>query len=62
MTVSGGRTLDDVEAHIAYNEKTISDLSEMVVSQGREIDRLKIEIEGLRRQIRQIAEGEVDTL
>jgi uncharacterized coiled-coil protein SlyX len=54
-----GKTTVDLEAHIAYNEKMINDLSEMVVSQGRQIDQLKAEVEVLGRQILQITEGEV---
>lgn len=60
MGAADSTPLEDIEAHVAYNEKMINDLSEMVVSQGREIDKLKGEIEGLRRQILQIAEGEAD--
>lgn len=55
-----GKALEDIEAHVAYNEKMINELSEMVVSQGREIDRLKSEMEVLGRQVLQITEGEVD--
>lgn len=55
------KPLEDLEAHVAYNEKMINDLSEMVVSQGREIDRLKAEIEVLGRQILQLSEGEAGT-
>ena len=51
-------TVEDLEAHVAYNEKMINDLSEVVVAQGREIDRLRAEIEVLGRQLLQITEGE----
>jgi uncharacterized coiled-coil protein SlyX len=53
-----GKTLEDLQALIAYNEKMITDLSEMVVAQGREIERMKAEIEVLGRQVLQITEGE----
>lgn len=52
------RSLEDIEAHVAYNEKMINDLSEMVVTQGREIDRLKDELKVLGRRVQELAEGE----
>jgi uncharacterized coiled-coil protein SlyX len=51
-------TVEDLQAHVAYNEKMINDLSEVVVAQGRELDRLRAEIEVLGRQLLQITEGE----
>lgn len=56
-----GSTLEDLQALIAYNEKTLADLSDMVVAQGREIDKLRAEMEVLGRQILQITEGEADS-
>ncbi|HEY9550056.1 MAG TPA: SlyX family protein [Kiloniellaceae bacterium] len=55
---SDGSTVEDLEAQIAYNEKMINDLSEVVVAQGREIDKLRAEIEVLGRKILQMTEGE----
>jgi len=52
------KTLEKIEADVAFNEKMLHDLSEMVVAQGREIDKLKSEIEVLGRQVLQITEGE----
>ena len=52
------KTLEKIEADVAYNEKALNDLSEMVIAQGREIDKLKAEIAVLGRQILQITEGE----
>lgn len=52
------KTLEKIEADVAFNEKTLNDLSEMVIAQGREIDKLKAEIAVLGRQILQITEGE----
>ena len=54
-----GKTLENLQAQVAYNEKMINDLSEMVTAQGREIDKLKAEIEVLGREMLQITEGEV---
>ena len=51
-------TVEDLQAHVAYNEKMINDLSEVVVAQGRELDKLGAEIEVLGRQLLQITEGE----
>jgi len=51
-------SLEKLEADVAFNEKTLSDLSEMVVAQGREIEKLRAEIQVLGRQILQITEGE----
>jgi uncharacterized coiled-coil protein SlyX len=51
-------TVEDLQAHVAYNEKMINDLSEVVVAQGRELDKLRAEIEVLGRQLLQITEGE----
>lgn len=53
-------TLEDLQALIAYNEKTLADLSDMVVAQGREIEKLRAEVELLGRQVLQISEGEID--
>ena len=53
-----GKTLENLQAQVAYNEKMINDLSEMVTAQGREIDKLKAEIEVLGREMLQITEGE----
>ncbi|MEO3428587.1 SlyX family protein [Pelagibius sp. CAU 1746] len=58
MTGSDPKALEELEAQIAYNEKMLSDLSDVVVAQGQEIDRLKAEIDILGRQILQITEGE----
>ncbi|WP_340115475.1 SlyX family protein [Pelagibius sp. 7325] len=52
------KTLEKIEADVAYGEKALNDLSEMVIAQGREIDKLKAEVAVLGRQISQIAEGE----
>lgn len=51
-------SVEDLQAHVAYNEKMINDLSEVVVAQGRELDRLRAEIEVLGRQLLEITEGE----
>lgn len=58
MASSETRAMEDLEAQIAYNEKMLNDLSDIVTAQGREIDRLKAEIDVLGRQILQITEGE----
>jgi len=52
------QSLEKVEADVAYNEKMLHDLSEMVIAQGREIDKLRLEIAVLGRRILQITEGE----
>lgn len=52
------KSLEKIEADVAYSEKALNDLSEMVIAQGREIDKLKAEIAVLGRQIQQITEGE----
>jgi uncharacterized coiled-coil protein SlyX len=59
--VSPGSTLEDLQALIAYNEKMITDLSEVVVAQGRDIEKLRAELELLGRQVLQIAESEADS-
>jgi uncharacterized coiled-coil protein SlyX len=51
-------SVEDLQAHVAYNERMINDLSEVVVAQGRELDRLRAEIEVLGRQLLEITEGE----
>lgn len=58
MTGSESKAMEDLEAQIAYNEKTLNELSDVVIAQGQEIDRLKAEIDVLGRQILQITEGE----
>jgi len=52
------KTLEKIEADVAYSEKALNDLSDMVIAQGREIDKLKAEIAVLGRQILEITEGE----
>jgi len=55
------KTLEKIEADVAYSEKALNDLSEMVIAQGREIDKLKAEIAVLGRQILELTEGEADS-
>ena len=55
---SNDNPLEDLQAHVAYNEKMITDLSEVVVAQSRDIEKLRAEVEVLGRQILQITEGE----
>lgn len=52
------KTLEALEAQVAYNEKMINDLSEVVASQGRQIEQLKAEIEALSGGAPQIREDE----
>ena len=47
-----------LESQVAQNQKTIEELNEVVVRQGKEIDRLKGEIEVLGREILIETEGE----
>mgnify|MGYP000495352803 CR=1 FL=1 len=58
MTRSDPKAMDELEAQIAYTEKMLNDLSDVVTAQGREIDKLKAEIDVLGRQILRITEGE----
>ena len=58
MAASESKAMEDLEAQIAYTEKMLNDLSDVVTAQGQEIDRLKAEIDILGRQILQITEGE----
>lgn len=53
------KLLEKLEAQIAYNERMLSDLSNVVVEQGREIVKLKAEMVVLGREVLQITEGEV---
>lgn len=59
MSASKPKNTEDLEAQVAYNEKMLNDLSDIVTAQGREIDKLKAEIDVLGRQVLQITEGEV---
>lgn len=59
MTATEGKALENLEAQVAYNEKMLNDLSEVVAAQADEIDKLKAEIKVLGRQVLQITEGEV---
>ena len=54
---SAGSSLEHLQALVAYNEKMVTDLSEVVVAQGREIEKLKAEVEVLGRQVLQLAQG-----
>jgi uncharacterized coiled-coil protein SlyX len=56
MTGSITKTLEQLEAQVAFNEKMLNDLSAVVAGQ---IDKLKAEIEVLGREVLQITEGEV---
>jgi SlyX protein len=42
-----------VESKLAYQEKTVADLNDMVIGQGREIDELRKRLETLERFIRE---------
>ena len=59
MSPSKSKNIEDLEAQVAYNEKMLNDLSDIVTAQGREIDKLKAEVDVLGRQVLQITEGEV---
>jgi len=56
---SDSKALEDLQAQVAYNEKMLNELSEVVAAQGHRIDTLKAELEVLGRQVLQITEGEV---
>jgi uncharacterized coiled-coil protein SlyX len=59
MNDADNRILEKLEAQVAYNEKMLNELNDLVAAQGREIDKLKAEVEVLGRQVLQITEGEV---
>jgi uncharacterized coiled-coil protein SlyX len=59
MNNADAKTLETLEAQVAYNEKMINDLNDIVASQAREIVLLKAEMEVVGRQVLQITEGEV---
>ncbi len=59
MAATEAKVLEKLEAQIAYNEKMLSDLNDIVAAQAAEIDELKAEIKVLGRQVLQITEGEV---
>lgn len=52
-------TLERLETQVAYNEKMLNELNDLVAAQAREIDQLKAEVEVLGRQVLQMTEGEV---
>ena len=58
MSGSETKAMEELEAQIAYNEKMLNELSDVVTAQGQEIDRLKAEIDVLGRQVLQLTEGE----
>ena len=59
MATTEAKALEKLESQIAYNEKMLNDLNEIVAAQADEIDKLKAEIKILGRQVLQITEGEV---
>ncbi|NIA71448.1 SlyX family protein [Pelagibius litoralis] len=59
MNSAASSDLTEVQAQIAYNERMLSDLSQVVADQGKAIEKMKAEIEVLGRQVLQITEGEV---
>ena len=59
MSADTETEIAQLQAQIAYNEKTLSDLSKVVADQGNAIDKLNAEIEVLGRQVLQLTEGEV---
>ncbi len=59
MSTTTETEIAQLQAQIAYNEKTLSDLSKVVADQGNAIDKLNAEIEVLGRQVLQLTEGEV---
>jgi len=46
--------LVDLEARLAFQERALQELNEVVVRQQRDIDRLTREIEALRTQLRSV--------
>lgn len=58
MSDSESKAMEELEAQVAYTEKMLNDLSDVVTAQGQEIDRLKAEIDVLGRQMLQLTEGE----
>jgi len=59
VATTEAKALEKLESQIAYNEKMLNDLNEIVAAQADEIDKLKAEIKILGRQVLQITEGEV---
>ncbi len=59
MNTTTDADLTQLQAQIAYSERTLGDLSKIVADQAAEIDKLKAEMAVLGRQILQLTEGEV---
>ncbi len=59
MNTTTDADLTQLQAQIAYNERALGDLSNIVADQAAEIDKLKAEMAVLGRQILQLTEGEV---
>ncbi len=54
-------TLEKLEAQLAYTQKTLSELNEIVTAQAREIDLLKGEVRLLGQQMLQLTGRETRT-
>ena len=48
--------IERLEIKISYLESMISELNEVVISQGREITHLKIQLEGLEKKVEDLIE------
>ena len=54
------RRLDDIEIALAHQAKQIEDLSEMTFLQGKEIERLKGQLEMTKQQLSDLESGAKD--
>lgn len=53
--------LIDLEIRYAHQDAALSELSEVVYRQGRELDALRRQVEDLRRQLRAMAPSDIAT-
>ena len=53
--------LDNIEIALAHQAKQIEDLSDITFQQGKEIDRLKRQLEAAKRQLADLESGAKDS-
>lgn len=61
MSKSPDERLTDVECILMHAQKTISDLNQVIIDQGRQIDQLRRELKQLASDFRQVQDSNLPT-
>lgn len=61
LSKSPDERLTDVECILMHTQKTISDLNQVIIDQGRQIDQLRRELKQLASDFRQVQDSNMPT-